>query len=123
MVHMLTHLTDVQLHPMPFEVLWLLEMLLCYHVDEEDELGVAHALPSPLLEVAQSDAPISYSETWNIHGIMQAWILIAAEARKGPYICVCIHARAHTHTHRYIYFMVTLRKAKMNYQNTKLQCE
>jgi hypothetical protein len=54
---------DVQLHPMPFEVLWLLEMLLCYHVDEEDEQGVAHALPSPLLEVAQSDAPISYSET------------------------------------------------------------
>jgi len=60
MLCVLTHLTDVQLHPMPFEVLWLLEMLLCYHVDEEDERAVAHALPFPLLEVAQSDAPTSY---------------------------------------------------------------
>ena len=72
MVYVLTHLMDAQLHPMPFEVLWLLEMLLCYHVDEEDEQGVAHVLPSPLPEVAQSDAPISYLETWNINGIMQA---------------------------------------------------
>jgi hypothetical protein len=58
--YVLTHLTDVQLLPTLFEVLWLLEMLLCYHVDEEDEQGVAHALPSPLLQVAQFDAPISY---------------------------------------------------------------
>lgn len=97
MIYMLTHLSDVQLHPMPFEALWLLEMLLCYHVDEEDEQGVAHALLSPLVEVAQSDAPISYLGTWNIHSILQAWILIAIELRKGPYICVCLH------THIYIF--------------------
>jgi xanthine/CO dehydrogenase XdhC/CoxF family maturation factor len=99
MLCVLTHLTDVQLHPMPFEVLWLLEMLLCYHVDGEDERAVAQALPSPLPEVAQSDAPTSYLETWNINGIMQAWILIATESRKGPYICVCTH----THTQIYIF--------------------
>jgi hypothetical protein len=76
---------------MPFEVLWLLEMLLCCHVDEEDEQGVAYALPSPLLVVAESDAPISCLETWNIKSIKQSWILIATESRKGPY----------THTHIY----------------------
>jgi hypothetical protein len=45
---------------MLFEVLWLLEMLLCCHTDEEDEQEVAHALLSPPQEVAQFDAPISY---------------------------------------------------------------